>query len=153
MSFYKLKLYASCVLVCFLLLACSGKQTSHVESHLANEIAKAKLQQKDTKLEDIPDSVSSMLLGNGLNTSSDAGLEAEKYDINASGVDAVSFFAGLVKDTPFSVAIHPEVSGTISLDLKQVTLDQVFSLITDLYAYHIDKHGTIYRVFLSVLRT
>ena len=93
------------------------------------------------------------MLMNAPSSNRSSALEAEKYDINANGVPAASFFAGLVKDTPFSVAIHPEVAGSISLDLKQVTLDQVFSLITDIYGYHIQKLDTIYRVFPAGMRT
>lgn len=135
------------------LFSCSSTKKSHVEDYLANEIAGQQSAVAKTDLTDLPTSVSNVLLANTPNNSQDAMLEAERYDINASGVDAVSFFAGLVKDTPFSVAIHPEVSGLISLDLKQVSLDQVFSLITDIYGYHIQKNGSIYRVFPAGMRT
>lgn len=140
----------------FLLTSCATTEDkqSHVEEYLTNEITS--LQQTSapqSTLTQVPDAVSDVLLNETASTSGSAGLEAEKYDINASGVDAASFFAGLVKDTPFSVAIHPEVNGSISLDLKQVSLDQVFSLITDIYGYHIQKQGTIYRVLPSGMRT
>lgn len=153
MNMRKSLVYVTYFLGCLLLQACSSTETSHVEDHLANEIAKAKELEQAQKLSEIPDSVQNILLADSVSAHQSTQLEAEKYDINASGVDAKSFFAGLVKDTPFSVAIHPEVSGVISLDLKQVTLDQVFSLITDIYGYHIQKNKTIYRVFPSGMRT
>jgi MSHA biogenesis protein MshL len=138
------------------LSACTAREKSHVEDYLATEIAlQQEAQQKsgkDRSLTQLPDSVSDMLM-NAPSSNRSSALEAEKYDINANGVPAASFFAGLVKDTPFSVAIHPEVAGSISLDLKQVTLDQVFSLITDIYGYHIQKLDTIYRVFPAGMRT
>ncbi len=135
------------------LISCASPKKSHVEDFLANEIAQQQAQIISSDLNELPDSVTNVLLANAPNDQQNFMLEAEKYDINASGVEAVSFFAGLVKDTPFSVAIHPEVIGTISLDLKQVTLDQVFSLITDIYGYHIQKNDTIYRVFPAGMRT
>ena len=136
------------------LISCaSTTQTSHVEDYLATEIADQQGFRSNDNLTQLPDSVSNMLLADMNREQQSAMLEAEKYDINASGVDATNFFAGLVKDTPFSVAIHPEVDGLISLDLKQITLDQVFSLVTDIYGYHIQKLGTIYRVFPAGMRT
>jgi MSHA biogenesis protein MshL len=141
------------IALCGALFSCASPEKSHVEDFLANEIAKQQAQIISSDLTELPDSVTNVLLASAPNGQQNSMLEAEKYDINASGVDVVSFFAGLVKDTPFSVAIHPEVSGTISLDLKQVTLDQVFSLITDIYGYHIQKSDTIYRVFPAGMRT
>lgn len=128
-------------------------EKSHVEDYLATEIAVQQGFISNDSLTQLPDSVSNVLLADMNSEQQGSMLEAEKYDINASGVDAASFFAGLVKDTPFSVAIHPEVDGLISLDLKQITLDQVFSLVTDIYGYHIQKLGTIYRVFPAGMRT
>ena len=80
-------------------------------------------------------------------------IDSAKYDINAQNIDAASFFANLVRDTPYSVAVHPEVQGTISLDLKQVPLEQVFSLVSDLYGYHIERKQSIFRIFPSGMRT
>jgi MSHA biogenesis protein MshL len=137
-----------------LLFSCASAEKSHVEDYLAQEIAAQET--PDASLSSLPDSVSNVLMdGSALGAPSNqsATLQAEKYDISASGVNASSFFAGLVKDTPFSVAIHPEVAGQISLDLKQVTLEQVFSLVTDIYGYHVQKQGTIYRVFPAGMRT
>lgn len=136
------------------LISCaSPTQKSHVEDYLATELNEQQGFISNDTLMQLPDSVSNVLLADMNGEQQGSMLEAEKYDINASGVDAASFFAGLVKDTPFSVAIHPEVDGLISLDLKQITLDQVFSLVTDIYGYHIQKLGTIYRVFPAGMRT
>lgn len=135
------------------LISCASQEKSHVEDYLAKEIAQQLERNDKDELTELPDSVNDVLLANAPSNEQDAMLQAEKYDINASGVDAVSFFAGLIKDTPFSVAIHPEVSGSISLNLKQVTIDQVFSLITDIYGYHIQKNDTIYRIYPAGMRT
>jgi MSHA biogenesis protein MshL len=76
-----------------------------------------------------------------------------KYDIDAKQIDAASFFAGIVKDTPYSVAVHPEVMGTISLNLKQVALDDVFALVSEMYGYQIERKQNIYRVYPAGMRT
>lgn len=79
--------------------------------------------------------------------------DAPKYDIQVNNAPAQAFFSGLVKDTPYSVALHPELTGNISLDLKQVTLQQVFELVTELYGFDIQRNGNIYRVFPAGMRT
>ena len=48
-----------------------------------------------------------------------------KTRIQANAVDARSFFASLVKGTEYSVAIHPAVQGNITVNLSDVTLDEV----------------------------
>ncbi|GAA6184462.1 pilus (MSHA type) biogenesis protein MshL [Aliiglaciecola sp. NS0011-25] len=103
-------------------------------------------------LDNLPDAVSQALLP-GQSLSEDPLFDEEKYDISAKAVDAVSFFAGLVEGTPYSVAVHPEVKGAISLSLKQVSLEQVFELVSDLYGYDVQKFDQIFRVFPSGMRT
>ena len=77
----------------------------------------------------------------------------EKYDIEADGVAVRAFFAGLMADTPYSVAIHPEVSGEISLSLKQVSMEQVMELLGDLYGYDISRKSNVYRILPAGMRT
>lgn len=103
-------------------------------------------------LDNLPDAVTMALLPDQ-NMSQEPLFGEEKYDINAQDVAAISFFAGLVSDTPYSVAIHPEVSGNISLSLKQVTLEQVFDLVSELYGYDVQKMDQIFRIFPSGMRT
>jgi MSHA biogenesis protein MshL len=138
-----------------LLAGCGATQNSHVEQHLANEIAAASANQKanDKALSYLPEAVSQSLMDPMQSDGNDELIAEEKYDINARSVDAASFFAGLVRDTPYSVAVHPEVTGSISLDLKQVSLNKIFALVSDLYGYHIEKKGTIYRVLPAGMRT
>jgi MSHA biogenesis protein MshL len=132
---------------------CQATGGSHVEKSLAAELD-AQLQVPEKKVEPALEAAVSdfLLAGDAPSKQSDMFI-AEKYDINARQIDAVSFFSGLVKDTPFSVAIHPEVSGLISLDLKQVDLDTIFDLVSDLYGFHIDRTGNVYKVFPAGMRT
>ncbi len=103
-------------------------------------------------LQDVPTDVLQALMPAPL--MSDDELYGEtRYDIKADNVDAAAFFSGLVADTPYSVAIHPGVSGTVSLDLKQVTLPELFNLVTDIYGYDIQRSGSVFRVYPSGMRT
>ena len=77
----------------------------------------------------------------------------QKFDVDAQQVDVRAFFAGLVDGTPFSAAIHPQVSGAISLSLKQVTMTQVMGLLQDLYGFDIQRNDTVYQVRPAGMRT
>ena len=142
--------------LCFIALSLAGCQStgnSHVEKSLAKELDAQMQLPEPQAAPELAAAVSDYLLAGEIPKPSDTLFAADKYDINARQIDAVSFFAGLVKDTPFSVAIHPEVAGLISLDLKQVELDTIFDLVSDLYGFHIDRTGNIYRVFPAGMRT
>lgn len=142
------------ILAVFLLFSCSATEQdkSHVEDYLANELTSIS-HARAKPLETLPDEVANALINNDSANSQTGLFEAEKYDISAASVQAKSFFAGLVQDTAYSVAIHPDVDGLITIDLKQVTLDEVFALTTDIYGFHVEKSGTIFRVFPAGLRT
>ena len=103
-------------------------------------------------LQTVPEEISQALLPGPSDTSSQIFGET-KYDINAQKVDAAAFFSSIVRDTPYSVAIHPNVTGEISLDLKQVSLVDVFDLVAELYGYEIERKQNIYRVYPSGMRT
>ncbi|GGP88955.1 pilus (MSHA type) biogenesis protein MshL [Shewanella ulleungensis] len=92
---------------------------------------------------------------NGSNVLSSAkALPAERrFDVSANNVDARVFFPSLVKDTPLSVAVHPDVQGTISLSLKAVTLSEALQVVEDIYGYEVSRQGRILRVFPSGMRT
>lgn len=82
------------------------------------------------------------------------GLQQERrLDISADGVDAAVFFAGLAADSRYSLVVHPDVSGTVTLDLKGVTLTEVLNLASDLYGYEIQRNGDIIRILPAALQT
>lgn len=129
-----------------------------LKQQLAEQIAHEQAAQKKAKaspdsLQDVPDSVTN-LLGDVATTGERHSLFGpEKYDIEADGVGVKAFFTGLVADTPYSVAIHPDVSGEISLSLKQVTMEQVMELLGDLYGFDISRKSNVFRVLPAGMRT
>ena len=77
----------------------------------------------------------------------------KRFRIQAKDVDARTFFASLVKGTEFSAAIHPSVSGRVTVNLTDVTLDEVLSVIQDMYGYDIEKRGKVIQIYPAGLRT
>ena len=156
MAGYKYPSYYRSMFVGGLILTLLGCQTteprSHVEGALSKALEQAQAEPEGTQLTALPAEVSAALLQSDSQETNSLFIP-EKYDISAEQVDALSFFRSLVQDTPYSVALHPQVQGNITLDLKQVDLDTVMSLVSDLYGYHIQKQANIYRVFPAGLRT
>lgn len=74
-------------------------------------------------------------------------------DVAANGVDAQVFFASLTENSPYNMAIHPAVSGTISLNLRRVSLSQVLETVEDLYGFDVRTSGRVIQVFPAGLRT
>ena len=116
------------------------------------EVSNNQQDHKNKALQHVPEEVSQALLLNSEDSGSQLFGET-KYDINAQKLAAPIFFSSIVKGTPYSVAIHPEVTGDISLDLKQVALADVFELVSELYGYEIQRKQNIYRIYPAGIRT
>jgi MSHA biogenesis protein MshL len=151
--YFKVSIFIS---ACLLTMAC---QTPHhggvAHKALDQAIADSGSERQADKrqLVTLPDSVNQALQPNSTPQGNAPLFGEKKYDINAQQLPARVFFQSIVQGTPYSVAIHPEVEGEISLDLKQVSLSDAFALVSDLYGYEIQRKQNIYRVFPSGLRT
>ena len=75
------------------------------------------------------------------------------FAVSANNVDVRPFFDALVEDTPYSVAVHPSVSGQISLTLKEVALEDVLTIISRMYPLDVFLEGKVIQVMPSQLKT
>lgn len=75
------------------------------------------------------------------------------FNVVAQEVAVRPFFASLIEGTPYSVIVHPQVSGTITLDLKDVTLFEAIEAVKELYGFDIRQKGKIFSVRPPGLRT
>ncbi len=70
-----------------------------------------------------------------------------RFDLVVNGAPAQDVFMAIVSGTRYSMLVHPEVAGTISANLKNVTVPEAMSAIRELYGYDytLDGHRIIVR--------
>ncbi len=78
---------------------------------------------------------------------------AKRFSVSANEVPAAEFFGRLMDSSSASVVVHPEVSGNITLNLDNVTIDQVFDAVYKMYGYRAEKQGRIYYVYPAGVHT
>jgi len=73
----------------------------------------------------------------------------ERFNLSFNNVPVQQFFNSLVAGTRYNMLVHPEVSGTISANLKDVTLFEALDAIRELYGYDYKVDGT--RIYIKPL--
>ena len=100
-----------------------------------------------------PPEISSALIPSSPMLSTAPDLQNEvRFDIAASQVAARDFFMSLVEGSPVNMVVHPEVSGEISVDLKNTTIEEVLQVIHNVYGYPYFQTGNIYQVMPAGLQ-
>lgn len=145
-------------LISFLSITVLGCQTvPDAPTAINNELDKAieeSTQRKVPKpLTQLPSSVQQELMQQSMQTAKNGLLAEKRLEIAASGVRAQDFFAALVEDSSYSIAVHPDVEGAITLNLKAVTIQETLDVIEELYGFDIRRRGNIIQVYAAGMRT
>ncbi len=123
-------------LVILVLAAC---QSQEPRQDILDDIEKVVQEaiETNTSQNTVPENVSNALIPTiQLSTSEVPDIEDEqKFDISVNNVPADQFFLSLVDGTTFNMVVHPEVTGTITLNLRNVTVPEVMEAAREVYGF------------------
>ncbi|RYY76000.1 MAG: pilus (MSHA type) biogenesis protein MshL [Gammaproteobacteria bacterium] len=141
------------IFVTIFMVGCSNNssKTNPVETEMRAVVTEQA--ERSKKATAVPDEVTKTLLDNNTIKTASGKKFTERFDVSVRAVSAREFFLGLVNGTGINVVVHPEVSGSISLDLKNVTIDDVLRVTRDIYGYEYKQDRGIYTIYANALRT
>ena len=73
----------------------------------------------------------------------------QKFDLVVNNAPASQVFMGIISGTRYSMLVHPEVAGSITVNLKDVTVIEALEAIRELYGYDYKLDGP--RIFVQPL--
>jgi MSHA biogenesis protein MshL len=73
----------------------------------------------------------------------------ERFNVSFNNVPAQQFFNSIVAGTRYNILVNPDISGTISANLKDVTLFEALDAVRELYGYDYKVDGT--RIYIRPL--
>ena len=141
-----------------LLLTLSGCQTTpdqpvDMKEGLEQAISETNVLNSPKPLTQIPNSVQQELMQQDMAQAKQGLLSEKRLQVSATSVAAKDFFTAIVAGSAYSIAIHPEVSGSISLNLADVTLTEALKVVEDIYGFDIRRSGNVIQVFPAGIRT
>ena len=138
------------ILLCALSIAgCAGSGSRQsVKNQIDKELdAAVKVETTPSKQEEVNNALLPPLAVPGRKTE-EAPAET-KFDLVVSNTPAQQVFLAIVSGTRYSMLLHPEVSGSISLNLKDVTVFDALETIHQMYGYEYKVDGT--RIYIQPL--
>jgi MSHA biogenesis protein MshL len=66
----------------------------------------------------------------------------ERFNVSFNNVPAQQFFRSIVAGTRYNILVHPDVGGTITVNLKDVTLQETLDAVREMYGYDYKIEGT-----------
>lgn len=73
----------------------------------------------------------------------------QKFDLVVNNAPASQVFMGIVDGTRYSMLVHPDVSGAISVNLKDVTVFEALDAVREIYGYEYKVDGA--RIYIQPL--
>jgi MSHA biogenesis protein MshL len=137
----------SVVMLCLLSLAgCASNGTGSVKNKISMEMdAVARQSAQPSRQEEVNNALLPPLAAPAPSTE---GMSAEaKFDLVVNNTPAQQVFMAIVSGTRYSMLLHPDVSGSISLNLKDVTVFDALESIREMYGYEYKVDGT--RVYVQ----
>ncbi len=99
---------------------------------------------------EIPDEISDVLLQGAEGAQI---FVQDRFDISVNQIPARTFFLSLVADSGVNVVAHPDINGNISLELKNVSVQEVLDVTRDVYGYQYKFANGIYTIYPRKIRT
>jgi MSHA biogenesis protein MshL len=132
--------------------ACAPKEIKPVVNDEANKV-KAELEaykKKINKEERIQKEINEIKRAN---VREKEVVDTYRFDVKTDNLEARLFFMNLMAGTEKNIVVHPDVVGNITLNLSQVTLNEVLNVVRDIYGLDYAYKNAIYTVFPKTLRT
>ena len=113
-----------CLCICAVLSGCVSQSPIPTQQAINEAVAEALQQQAPDTITPPPREVAPP-----------PRLEPERFDVMVADAEARSFFRSLVEGTDQNLVVHPDVSGRLTLSLRQVSLIEVLETVRDVYGY------------------
>ena len=96
----------------------------------------------------VPDDVSQALLPSidGRPGGDSGKLLEPRFDLSVNNAPARQVFMGLVEGTPYSMVVHADVSGTVTLHLKNATVPEAMEALRAVYGYDFRRDGNRFMI-------
>ena len=118
-----MNIFAKSLLVITVAAVVSGCVQHRYPTEVKNELDDAIASNPDKLPADV---AAEMSVGQSVGTNSGIYAPTRRFRVQAENVDAKEFFASLLNETSYGIVVHPDVAGTISLDLQNVTIGQQY---------------------------
>lgn len=155
--FIMLKVHFRLIMICLVIGSLAGCSTgprgisSSAEINASLQEAAPSKTAQSHKAPELPPSLAADLVAeSGTNP---LAVEEARFDVAAEKVPAREFFMSLVEGTPYNMVVHPEVSGTVTLSLKNVTVPEVMEVVRSVFGYSYRQNRTGFQVLASGLQS
>lgn len=149
----KLKIALSTLLLTFAGCQSTPDHPVDMNEGLEQAISETKVLNSPKALTQVPNSVQQELMLQNMSQAKQGLLSEKRLEVSATSVAAKDFFTAIVEGSDYSIAIHPDVSGSITLNLTDVTLTEAIEVIQDIYGFDIRVSGNVIQVYPAGIRT